>query len=138
MTHAERAELERVAAGCPSSWTAIPFEAHIQDADPSMAGGLYGRMLRLYTQLTKIHGVDDAKASKILHFKRPHLYPILDSRLAEIYEDAASTSALDYPELGFRRMAWAAIRNDVLSNQNARHQLRQRSQPWTRRPGWPS
>lgn len=54
------------------------------------------------------------------------IFPILDSRLAEIYEDAASTAALDYPELGFRRMYWAAIRNDVVSNQNALHQLRQR------------
>lgn len=126
VTHAERAELERVAASCPSSWSAIPFEAHIQDADPSVAEGLYDDMLRLYTPLTEIHGVDRAKASKVLHFKRPHLYPILDSRLAKIYEDVASTAALDYPERGSQTMYWAAIRNDVVSNQNALHQLRER------------
>lgn len=126
VTDAEKSELEHVAASCPSLWTAIPFEAHIKDADPSIADGLYDRMLRLYTQLTNIHGVNDAKASKTLHFKRPHLYPILDSRLAGLYKDVASTAALDYPERGFKIMPWAAIRNDVVSNQNALHQLRHR------------
>lgn len=126
VTHAERAELERVAASCASAWTAIPFDAHIQDADPSVADDLYDDMLRLYTPLTEIPGVDRAKASKVLHFKRPHLYPILDSRLDQIYKDAATTAALDYPERGSQLMYWAAVRNDVVSNQNALCQLRQR------------
>lgn len=85
VTHAETSELERAATGWNSLWEAVPSDAHIKNADPVLDGGLYDDMLELYTHMTDIHGASAAKASKVLHFKRPHLYPILDSRLIAIY-----------------------------------------------------
>jgi hypothetical protein len=117
VTYAERNELARVAAECASLWAAIPFDANIRDADPLVTGGLYAKMLELYTCFTKVPGVSTAKASKILHFKRPSLYPILDSRLAELYEESATQAAEEYPQLGYRKMYWAAIRNDLFTNE---------------------
>lgn len=67
-------------------------------------------MLKLYSLMTDIHGVGAAKASKVLHFKRPSLYPILDSRLMELYRDPAIAAAKQYKKRGFKRLYWAAIR----------------------------
>lgn len=117
VTYAERSEIERVAAECAPLWAAIPFDANIRSADPAESSGIYADMLELYRRLIEVPGVSTAKASKILHFKRPHLYPILDSRLVRLYRDSASNAAQDYPKLGFRTMYWAAIRNDVLMNE---------------------
>ena len=80
-------------------------------------------MTSLYTALQG-PGVKDGKVSKVLHLKRPGLYPILDSALSAFYAHAARDAARDYPEDGFRRMYWAAIRKDVLTNQDALRQLR--------------
>lgn len=117
VTYAERNELVRVAAECAPLWAAIPFDANMRKADPSVTGGLYANMLELYTRFTQVRGISTAKASKILHFKRPHLYPILDSRLAELYRGAASQAAEVYPELGYKKLFWAAIRNDLITNE---------------------
>lgn len=131
VTHAERDELEKASASWESHWAAISPDAVINDADPAVEGGLYDSMLKLYTLMTRIPGVSTAKASKILHFKRPDLYPILDSRLVELYRDSAAVAAQRHPERGFKRMYWAAIRNDVVANQAAlsslRHDLRNQS-----------
>lgn len=125
VTYAERDELERVATECAQLWAAIPFETSIRSADPAIPGGVYADMLKLYMRLIGVPGVRTAKASKILHFKRPHLYPILDSRLELLYQDSASKAAQEYPELGHEMMYWAAIRNDVLMNeQPTRHTAR--------------
>lgn len=81
-------------------------------------------MLELYRELTKVPSVNLAKASKILHFKRPHLYPILDSRLAKLYRESATQAAQEYPDLRSRTMYWAAVRNDVILNEVPLHMLR--------------
>lgn len=123
-SHAECSELERASIGWASLWAAIPASSHIKDADPAIEGGLYDEMSKLYTLMTNIHGVSTAKASKVLHFKRPHLYPILDRRLMGVYRDEAEVAARHYPSRGFRRMHWAAIRNDVIANKQALRELR--------------
>lgn len=124
VTYTERDQLERVAAGCGPLWAAIPVDASMRDGDPSIANELWANMLDLYTRFTEVPGIGMAKASKILHFKRPGLYPILDSRLAELYREMASETAEKYPELGYKRMYWAAIRNDLLLNEQPMRALR--------------
>lgn len=102
---------------------AIPADAHAQDADPGESDGLYDAMTALYQALQGT-GIRDSKVSKVLHLKRPSLYPILDSSLARFYRQAAQEAAARYPRRGFRRMAWAAIRDDVISNQEGLATLR--------------
>lgn len=124
VTHAEKTELERASTGWACLWVAIPSDANIENADPALDGGLYDDMDKLFRLMTDVPGVSWAKASKILHFKRPSLYPILDSRLIEIYQEPAAIAARDYPGRGFNRMYWAAIRNDVIANKSALQELR--------------
>lgn len=107
------------------SWAAIASTACIEDADPASEDGLYDAMEKLYSLMTDIHGVGWAKASKVLHFKRPDLYPILDSRLMDIYRDPATRAAQQYKKRGFKRMYWAAIRIDVMANTDALKEIRQ-------------
>ncbi|NCD17157.1 MAG: hypothetical protein EOL91_07560 [Actinobacteria bacterium] len=102
---------------------AIPVEARLHDADPAETDGLYDAMSALHAALQG-PGVRDSKVSKLLHLKRPSLYPILDSALARFYRQAARDAAARYPERGFRRMAWAAIRDDVITNQEQLDALR--------------
>lgn len=83
---------------------AIPVDAQLRDADPAKYDGLYDAMSALYVALLG-PGVRDSKVSKVLHLKRPSLYPILDSALAKFYRPAAREAASRYPERGFRRMS---------------------------------
>lgn len=125
VSHAEATALEQASAGWAGLWEAIPVDAHIGNADPAVKGGLYDDMLNLYAEVTEVRGFKMSKASKILHVKRPHLYPILDSRLRALYSEAAVVAAEVYPERGFKRMFWAAVRNDVVTNKRALQCLRQ-------------
>ncbi|RSM53681.1 hypothetical protein DMB66_38400 [Actinoplanes sp. ATCC 53533] len=59
------------------------------------------------------------KVSKVLHLKRPHLFPILDSRVTRAYRKPAEEAAALHPGRGHRRMYWAAVRNDVVAPANA-------------------
>lgn len=60
-----------------------------------------------------------AKISKVLHLKLPHLFPILDSHLARSYAPAAKLLRTGYPQFGWRRRTWIAIRNDLLEACNS-------------------
>jgi hypothetical protein len=62
------------------------------------------------------HGIAMAKISKVLHVKRPAAYPILDKRITSIYRDAATQATRRYPQRGYRRAYWAAIRDDLIAN----------------------
>jgi hypothetical protein len=124
-SRAEQSELEKRSTSWRESWAAVAPAACIEDADPAAEDGHYDAMQRLYSLMTDIHGVGAAKASKVLHFKRPALYPILDSRLMELYRDRAIAAAKQYEKHGFKRMYWAAIRNDVIANKDALKKLRQ-------------
>lgn len=124
ITHAERDAIERASGGWVDLWLNIPADAHIADADPNIDGGLYDDMLALFGCLDDIDGISWGKASKILHFKRPHLYPILDSHLQTTYKEAAAAAAGENPDRGHKRMYWAAIRNDVNLNGSALQQMR--------------
>lgn len=102
---------------------AIPVDARLQDADPAQTDELYDAMTALHKSLHG-PGIKDSKVSKVLHLKRPSLYPILDSALSKFYRKAARAAATRYSERGFRIMAWAAIRDDLLANQQTLEALR--------------
>jgi hypothetical protein len=73
-------------------------------------------MLALYAHFESDapSGVSVAKISKVLHLKRPGLFPILDSRLLRQYAELARQAAQAYPARGYKRAHWAAIRTDLL------------------------
>lgn len=106
-----------------SLWLEVPLHAQLRDADPAIRDGLYDAAAALYRSL-QFHGVRNAKASKVLHRKRPALYPLLDTKLKMIYAQSAKDSASDYPERNARRMYWAAIRGDLLKNAKGLRELR--------------
>lgn len=57
-----------------------------------------------------------AKISKVLHLKRPGLFPILDSKVMAVYRTQARAAAALYPHRGRRALFWAAIRDDLCAN----------------------
>lgn len=93
-------------------------QADLADADPSERGGLYDGMnacyLHFYSDCPR--KVDIGKISKVLHIKRPSLFPILDTEVRACYQQAARGAAKNHPERGYKAMFWAAIRNDLIAN----------------------
>ncbi|MFI7493000.1 DUF6308 family protein [Micromonospora echinaurantiaca] len=102
----------------------VPVDAVLRDADPGVHGGLFDQALALYQhfEIPRRPRVSDGKISKLLHLKRPHLYPILDSRLRNAYQRAALAAAARYRHQrpGLRRSYWAAVRDDLIMPANVR------------------
>ncbi|MGW6172254.1 DUF6308 family protein [Arthrobacter sp. NPDC055138] len=93
--------------------------ADLADASPGTGltdGQLFTSMSDLYWHFAEgaPKGVSFAKISKVLHLKMPSLFPILDRHIARSYTPAAKALKVDYPQLGWRRRTWLAIRNDLL------------------------
>ena len=98
--------------------------ADLADADPAALDGLFACTAELYWAFTwpeRITGIAAAKVHKILHLKRPGLYPILDDRIKRLYKPCAVTwpgrlhylqgvAATDSPPY------WAAFREDLIRN----------------------
>lgn len=109
--------------GRSAPWDRVATDADLVEADPEGRGGLYDDAVALYDHFVSHPGIGPAKASKLLHLKRPHLYPILDSQVMAFYDrsarDAAAASSREA-----HRMYWAAIRNDLIANQAALSSLR--------------
>ena len=105
-------------------WSRVPKSADLANADPEILGELYDHMLDLYLPLLDISGVNHAKASKLLHLKRPVLFPILDSKLMALYRRAAAEAATRHPQRGYRRLYWAACREDIIANREPLDGLR--------------
>jgi hypothetical protein len=124
LTYSERDQVVQRALSVP--WTCVPASADLADADPSAPGALFADMAGLYWSFTwpeRIRGVGVAKVHKILHSKRPGLYPILDERIKRLYRPCAAawTGRLDH--LGAVTLAdsppyWAAFRDDLVRNRN--------------------
>jgi hypothetical protein len=109
------------AASAP--WASVPADADLAATDPTAPDGLFARAAGLYWAFTwpdRISGVAVAKVHKILHIKRPGLYPILDDRIKRLYKPCAVTwpahlhylrgvTATDSPPY------WAAFREDLVS-----------------------
>ncbi len=103
-------------------WKTVPADASLADADPAEPDGLYAAAIALYEHFRDAapKGVAIAKIHKVLHLKRPALIPILDSRVLAAYGPAAAEAARRHPNLGARRLNWAAIREDLIDESNAR------------------
>lgn len=118
VTHAERQEL-------PDLWLAaggaeIPADARIQDADPLERDELYDLVQRVTRQFGARRGVRYTKAYKLLHMKRPHLFPVLDARLRRLYSNVERQYSREHrarllDDYNFR----GVIRRDVLTNEAA-------------------
>ena len=108
--------------GCP--WRDVTKNANLPNADPTLQGGDFDKAVRLYWNFTwpeRIRGIRVAKAHKVLHIKRPALYPILDDKVRHLYRDSAGPWI---HELGRLEVSpedsppyWAAIRQDLLCNE---------------------
>lgn len=116
ISHAQRDWFIRTAVDAP--WAAVPIDAQLVDADPHVSGELYDRAEALYDHFRTAapRHVGVAKISKVLHLKRPGLFPILDSKVMAFYRLHARAAAARYPHRGRRAMFWAAIRDDVCAN----------------------
>jgi hypothetical protein len=125
LTHAERDELVSRAADAP--WASVPADADLADADPAVAGGLFASAAWLYWAFTwpeHMPGVARAKVHKVLHVKRPGLYPILDDHLMRLYKPGVSAwpARLQYLEgvtAADSPPYWAAFRDDLVANHDA-------------------
>lgn len=102
-----------VEAGDTAPW--VDPRADLADADPHQQG-LFTAMTDLYWHFGENapRGVNFAKISKVLHVKQPHLYPILDSHIRRSYASSARALRSGFPELGWRRRTWVAVRNDLV------------------------
>jgi hypothetical protein len=122
LTRGECTEVVRRAQSAP--WASVPATADLADADASVAGGLFADTAGLYwwfTSPARIKGVAVAKVHKILHLKRPGLYPILDEQVKSLYRPSAATWVSRLGHLGGLRIAdsppyWAAFRSDLVKN----------------------
>ena len=96
-------------------------DADLADADPSERDGLYDQMNACYLHFysDRPRKVDIGKISKVLHIKRPGLFPILDTEVRACYKEAARRAAKSYPERGHKRMYWAAVRDDLIANRQS-------------------
>jgi len=116
LTGDDAATLLELANPPHSDWTRFETGVSITEpiADPadSSAGSLWNAMQHQYTVLDK-EGLGHAKITKLLHLKRPALFPIIDSFVRSFYRDCGITSEW-----------WAHIRADVIANAAAFGQLR--------------
>lgn len=97
-------------------WAAVPPDANLADADPAVPGGLYDAALALH-DAHRLRSVSLGKIGKLLHLKRPALFPVLDRDLRWLYNTRATEHALR-PELtfrGYRRVYWGAVRADLVA-----------------------
>lgn len=126
-----RSELDwfvQQAAAAATLWQAVPSHATLVQADPDSGDPLYSDALALFMHFSaRRRGVSLGKVSKVLHLKRPSLYPILDSRITLLYRQRAAAAASRHPKLGHRRSYWIAIRDDLIDpgNVEAIRQIRQ-------------
>jgi len=95
-------------------WAVVAPDADLAEADPAVTGGLYNAALALHNA-HRLHGVSVGKIGKLLHLKRPALFPVLDRELRWRYDTRAAEQARR-PELvfrGYRQLHWGAVRADL-------------------------
>lgn len=115
--------------GRDAPWEPVPHDARLVDADPEIEDGLYDQAEELYMHFYSGRPRDMSfqKIHKVLYFKRPHLIPLFDGRLHDIYEDMArdvSRGMRDVRRGRRGRLYWAAIREDLLTNADVLDEMR--------------
>ena len=69
-----------------AGFKAVPATARLEDCTPG--SDLYSAATSLYS-LFRLPNIGRAKRSKLLHIKRPWLFPIYDTRVHRVYHDRA-------------------------------------------------
>lgn len=88
-------------------FAAIPVDARLEDATPG--SDLFRAAMALDEKFTGHRGFGHAKKSKLLHLKRPYLYPVTDSFIRMTYGSASAGSEF-----------LAAIHRDLVNPANIR------------------
>lgn len=128
-----------VQTGIDAPWASVAEDFDLSRAD-ALGSDVYDAMDALYGHFyaQRPKSVSVGKIHKVLHVKRPSLYPILDSRLRQLYRPAAREAARQLATRserwkGIREHYWEAIRLDLISNeealQNLRSELRNSGEP---------
>ena len=103
-------------------WAFVAVDADLADADPSRRGGLFDQAAALYWHFTTPHeaGLGPAKIHKVLHVKRPSVYPVLDRLIRRLYRAQARAWVGQLPDVrpGESVTFWAAIRADLIDPDN--------------------
>jgi len=103
-------------------WALVAVDADLADADPSRRGGLFDQAAALYWHFTTPHeaGLGPAKIHKVLHVKRPSVYPVLDRLIRRLYRAQARAWVSQLPDVrpGDSVTFWAAIRADLIHPDN--------------------
>lgn len=96
-----------------------PTDADLRHAEPNFRNGLYDQLEAFYRHFENgaPSRVARSKISKVLHIKRPAAFPILDSKVTDVYLTHAERAVERYPRLKYRKAAyWVAIRDDLITN----------------------
>ncbi len=99
-------------------WAAVPRGAQFETLPDDPTGErLYDDASALYAAFRKRPGIGSTKRTKLLHLKRPGLFPIIDSVVKSAYGDIARQLSgqfgTDEP------MFWAAVWRDARANEAA-------------------
>jgi len=112
-------------------WAEVSPDLDLRACDASIEGAEYDAAEALYMHFfgQRPKSVSIGKVHKVLHVKRPNLYPILDSRLRQLYRPAARDAAAELQERskrwnGTREHYWEGIRLDLLRNSESIGKLR--------------
>lgn len=96
-----------------------PADADLRRAEPNIRDGLYDQLEAFYRHFEHDapSRVARSKISKVLHIKRAAAFPILDSKVTDIYHEHAARAIERYPRLKYQKAAyWVAIRDDLIAN----------------------
>lgn len=120
VTRREGAWFLQRAADAP--WGCVSAGADLVCADPAVRGSLFDGAAALYWHFTTPHqaGIGPAKIHKVLHVKRPELYPVLDRLVRRLYRAQARTwvDRISDTRPGDSVTFWAAIRQDLTDEKN--------------------
>ncbi len=102
----------------PALWSGAPHDLDFRDLpdDPREHAGYQG-MVKLYESFVGDGGIKRAKATKLLHLKRPNLVPIMDKVVFEHYRRSASDTAHGFQE--HQPQYWATIWREARANEQA-------------------
>ena len=117
-------------------WGIIGRDERLEDA--VYGGELQHRMREMWSQVRRPN-IANAKVSKLLHMKRPHMFPILDKQVRQLYWERAREVGAEYPMPAgqhVQRLFLEAIRQDVVASSDALDQLRAGFAGETGPAGW--
>jgi Family of unknown function (DUF6308) len=117
----ERTRLVVRAATAP--WHDVPAGSELAAANPAERDGPFDKAAALYYHFAVPHerGIGRSKIHKVLHLKRPCLYPLLDRNLVHLYKVRARDwiDVIPGAAAGDSVTYWAAIRADLTAQRNS-------------------